>query len=38
MKVEIDVTRKNPIKVSRRRSDLDVDCCKYGWPRHDDEL
>jgi len=34
--VEIDVKRKNPIRVSRRRSDLDVECCKYGWPKHDE--
>lgn len=38
LRVEIDVRRNNPIKVSRRRSDLKVDCCRHGWPRHDDEL
>jgi len=38
LRVEIDVSRKNPIRISRRRSDLDVDCCSRGWPRHNDEL
>ncbi|KAL9185605.1 hypothetical protein ACHAXT_003382 [Thalassiosira profunda] len=38
IKVEIDVSKKNPIKVSRRDRDLDVDCCRRGWPRHNDEL
>jgi len=33
LRVEIDVSRKNPIRISRRRSDLDVDCCSRGWPR-----
>ena len=36
IKVEIDVSKKNPVRVSRRRSDLDVDCCEDGWPRHDE--
>jgi len=34
--VEIDVKRSNPIRVSRRRKELDVDCCRYGWPRNDE--
>ena len=33
LRVEIDVSRKNPIRISRRKSDLDVDCCSRGWPR-----
>ncbi len=36
IKVEIDVSKKNPIRISRRRRDLDVDCCRNGWPRHDE--
>jgi hypothetical protein len=35
--VEIDVTKKNPITVSRRRDDLFVDCCNDGWPWIDEE-
>lgn len=36
VRVEIDVSKSSPIKVSRRRPDLKVDCCDQGWPR--DEL
>jgi len=38
VKVDIDVKKKNPIRINRRRSDLDVECCKYGWPMHYDEF
>jgi hypothetical protein len=37
LRVEIDVSKKNPITVSRRRDDLSVDCCSDGWPRIDEE-
>jgi hypothetical protein len=36
--VEIDVSKKNPITVSRRRDDLSVDCCSDGWPWSEEEL
>jgi hypothetical protein len=35
LRVEIDVSRENPIEVSRRRSGLSVDCCSDGWPRNE---
>ena len=31
--VTIDVSKPNPITVSRRQSNLRVDCCVDGWPR-----
>ena len=37
IRVMIDSKRKNPIRISRRDSDLDVDCCKHGWPRLSDD-
>jgi len=36
--VEIDVSKMNPITVSRRRDDLYVDCCSDGWPWSEEEL
>mmetsp|Transcript_5855 Transcript_5855/g.13578 ORF Transcript_5855/g.13578 Transcript_5855/m.13578 type:complete len:634 (+) Transcript_5855:105-2006(+) len=32
IRIEIDVSRKSPITVSRVRKGLDVDCCSRGWP------
>lgn len=32
LEVEIDVSRRNPIRVSRQKRGLDVKCCKDGWP------
>jgi hypothetical protein len=36
IRVEIDVSKVNPIKVSRRKSGLAVDCCSDGWPSHEE--
>jgi len=36
IKVEINVSREDPIRVSRERRDMDVGCCSNGWPRHDE--
>ncbi|KAL3816620.1 hypothetical protein ACHAXA_004802 [Cyclostephanos tholiformis] len=36
IRVEIDVSKENPIKVSRRRSGLSVDCCSDGWPNSEE--
>lgn len=33
LSVTIDVSKPNPITVSRRQSNLKVDCCADGWPR-----
>jgi hypothetical protein len=33
LSVTIDVSKPNPITVSRRQSNLNVDCCAYGWPQ-----
>lgn len=33
IKVEIDTSANRPVRVSRRSSDLEVECCKNGWPR-----
>jgi hypothetical protein len=33
LSVTIDVSKPNPITVSRRQSNLRVDCCADGWPR-----
>ena len=38
IRVEIDVSKKNPITVDRRRDDLYVDCCSDGWPWIEEEL
>ncbi|KAL7525449.1 hypothetical protein ACHAWF_001362, partial [Thalassiosira exigua] len=38
IRVEVDVERPNPVRVSRRRDDLEVECCGRGWPRLGDEL
>jgi len=35
IRVKIDVSKENPIEVSRRRSGLSVDCCSDGWPRNE---
>ena len=32
IRVEIDVSRKSPITISRVKKGLDVDCCSRGWP------
>lgn len=32
IEVEIDVGRPNPVRVSRRRRNLRVQCCGNGWP------
>mmetsp|Transcript_28179 Transcript_28179/g.43559 ORF Transcript_28179/g.43559 Transcript_28179/m.43559 type:complete len:542 (-) Transcript_28179:139-1764(-) len=32
IKVEIDTTKENPIKISREDTNLEVECCKEGWP------
>jgi hypothetical protein len=37
IKVMIDSKRKNPVRVSRRKSGWDVDCCSNGWPRLSDD-
>ena len=36
IRVEIDVSKENPIKVSRVKSGLAVDCCGDGWPSHEE--
>ena len=33
LSVTIDVSKPNPITVSRRQSNLKVSCCANGWPR-----
>ena len=33
IRVTIDVSKSNPVRVSRRWRNLDVDCCSEGWPR-----
>lgn len=33
LSVTIDVSKPNPITVSRRQSNLKVNCCGDGWPR-----
>ncbi len=33
LSVTIDVSKPNPITVSRRQNKLKVDCCADGWPR-----
>eukprot|EP00984_Skeletonema_dohrnii_P007804 scaffold2879_cov128-Skeletonema_dohrnii-CCMP3373.AAC.9 len=33
LSVTIDVSKPNPITVSRRQSNLRVNCCEDGWPR-----
>jgi len=33
LSVTIDVSKPNPITVSRRQNNLRVDCCSDGWPR-----
>ena len=37
IRVTIDVSKPNPISVSRRQSNLRVKCCSEGWPRSDDD-
>jgi hypothetical protein len=37
IRVTIDVSKPNPVKVSRRWRSLDVDCCSEGWPRLGDD-
>ena len=32
IKVEIDTTKENPIKISRENAKLEVECCREGWP------
>jgi len=32
LSVTIDVSKPNPITVSRRQNNLKVDCCANGWP------
>lgn len=36
IRVEIDVSRKSPITISRIKKGLDVDCCSSGWPPSDE--
>jgi hypothetical protein len=36
IRVEIDVSKENPITVSRVASGLTVDCCGDGWPRNEE--
>ncbi len=36
IRVVIDVSMANPIKVSRVVSGLTVDCCSDGWPRNEE--
>ncbi|KAL7499155.1 hypothetical protein ACHAWT_008860 [Skeletonema menzelii] len=33
LSVTIDVSKPNPITVTRRQSNLKVNCCANGWPR-----
>eukprot|EP00984_Skeletonema_dohrnii_P008155 scaffold2992_cov83-Skeletonema_dohrnii-CCMP3373.AAC.4 len=37
IRVTIDVSKPNPVTVSRRQSNLRVKCCSDGWPRLDDD-
>mmetsp|Transcript_3038 Transcript_3038/g.6299 ORF Transcript_3038/g.6299 Transcript_3038/m.6299 type:complete len:812 (+) Transcript_3038:138-2573(+) len=37
IRVIIDVSKPNPVTVSRRQSNLRVKCCSDGWPRLDDD-
>ena len=37
IRVTIDVSKANPVTVSRRQSNLTVDCCSDGWPRLNDD-
>ena len=37
IRVTIDVSKPNPITVSRRQSNLRVKCCSEGWPRSDND-
>ena len=36
IRVVIDVSKENPIKISRVKSGLAVDCCSVGWPRSEE--
>ncbi len=36
IRVEINVSKENPIKISQRNSELRVDCCSDGWPRNEE--
>ncbi len=36
IRVEIDVSKDNPIEVSRRIGGLSVDCCSNGWPQNEE--
>jgi len=38
IKVEIDTTKENPIKISREDTNLEVECCKEGWPWLNNEV
>ena len=38
IKVEIDTSKENPIKIDRMEQDLEVECCKDGWPRLVDDV
>ena len=37
IRVTIDVSKPNPITVSRRQSNLRVKCCSEGWPRSNND-
>jgi len=36
IRVVFDVSKENPIKISRVKSGLAVDCCSVGWPRSEE--
>jgi len=33
IKVDLDTSKANPIKINRIASGLEVDCCSQGWPK-----
>jgi len=37
IKVQIDTSKKNPIKISREDANLLVECCSEGWPLSNNE-
>ena len=38
IKVTVDASKKNPIKISREDINLEVKCCSEGWPWLSDEI
>eukprot|EP00984_Skeletonema_dohrnii_P018075 scaffold8351_cov93-Skeletonema_dohrnii-CCMP3373.AAC.9 len=38
IKVEIDTEKENPIKISREDTNLEVECCREGWPWLNNEV